>query len=274
MKTHWHFSAHPVGILCLLAALLFVPIRQLLAALLAIALHEGAHLLAMRLCRVRHCTIEWTPLGFVAQTDGFSCLPARKRVWIALSGLLASGLLTTVFWFFASADSFCYLFFTANLAILLINALPILPLDGGRVLLSLAAWIGWERNVKKALLFLSYLVAILITSLGLYALWKGIPNPSLLVLGPYLAYAARESSLQGGSETVQMLSQRAHPAYGIYPVESWAVVGPAQSVALMQVLKRTPPEKFVLLHTIHPENGKMIGMETQQQAIVKLLKDT
>ena len=271
MKTSWHFSAHPIGLLCLLAALLLKPIRQLAAVLVARALHEGAHLLAIRLCKVRHCSIEWTPLGFVAQAEGFSALPASKRLWIALSGLLASGLLAAVSRVFLRLHPFWYLCFTANMGILLLNALPILPLDGGRVLLALAACFGWERGAKKCLLILSYTMAVLITALGLYSLWVRLPNPTLLMLGPYLAYAARQSSLQGGEETLQMLHQRAHPANGVYPMETCAVIGHTDTLSLVKILRRTSPETFVLFQTIDPEKGHILSSETQQQMIVNLL---
>ena len=271
MKTRWHVSAHPIGLLCLLAALLLMPIRQLAAVLLALAFHEGAHLLAICLCRVRHCSIEWTPLGFVAQAEGFSGLPASKRFWIAVSGLLASGVLAAVCWRLTSWHPFCSLFFTANMGILLINSLPILPLDGGRVLLALATHFGWERWVKRCVLFFSYAIAALITTLGIYSVWIGITNPTLLVLGPYLAYAARQSSLQSGEEAVQMFHQRAHPANGVYPMETFAVIGQPDTLSLVKILRRTSPETFVLFQTIDPEKGCILGSETQQQMIVNLL---
>ena len=63
----WHFSIHPAGVCCLLLAGLLLPFDRLCAAALAILLHEGAHLLAMAQCGVARLSIEWTPLGFVAQ---------------------------------------------------------------------------------------------------------------------------------------------------------------------------------------------------------------
>jgi len=273
MKTRWHISAHPMGIICLLAAFFLMPIRQLIAALLAITLHEGAHLLAIVLCKVSHCSVEWTPFGFVAQADGFSFMSPGKRVWIALAGLLASGFLAALFWPLATQNINCYIFFMANVTLLFINSLPILPLDGGRVLLALAAVIHFERCAKKTLLLLSYIIAGLITGLGLYAAWKGLFNPSLLVLGPYLAYAAHQNSLQGTAETVQMISRREHPTCGVYPVETWAVVGQMDHAEVIKILRHAPAEKFVLFHTIDPKSGKMITVETQQQMIVKLVDE-
>lgn len=271
MKTQWHFSIHPMGVVCLLAALLFVPIQHLVAAMIAITLHEAAHLLAIRLCRVKCCSIEWTPLGFVAQAEGFSALPAKHRVTIASAGLLASLALTIGFYPIAGQNRFGYFLFTANLAILLINALPILPLDGGRVLLALAAGAGWERLVRKTLLFLSYLSAALLTGLGLYGALNGALNPTLLLLGPYLAYAAKQSSLAAGTELVQTLENRSRYRQGeVRKIQSWAVMGEATPVSLMKIFRQCPQETFALFHTIDPENGRLLSMKTQQQIIEKL----
>ena len=139
MRTKWHVSIHPMGVVCLLAALLFMPIERITAIGIAIASHEAAHLLAIMLCKVKQCSLEWTPLGFVAQAERFTSLPSLQRLLIAGSGLLASLFLSMVFYQLSVHGSFFNSLFTANLAILLVNALPILPLDGGNVILALSA---------------------------------------------------------------------------------------------------------------------------------------
>ena len=274
MKTRWRFSAHPIGIACLAAAILFVPVDRLLAAMAAITLHELGHLVAIRLCRVKCCAVEWTPLGFIAQADGLAFLSAGKRILIAGAGLLVSGSMAVISYPWAAIQPFVYLFFMANLALLLINALPVLPLDGGRVLLDLAALWGWERPVRRILVWLSYLIAAAVTALGIYSAFFGILNPTLLVLGPYLAYAVKQSTVDNSVEWVQTLERKRHPRVGLYRAEPWIAVGEPDSLSLMQILKKTPQEKFAILQTISPIDGSTIGNLTQQQILVKLMGET
>lgn len=274
MKTQWRFSAHPIGIACLAAAILFVPVDRLLAALAAITIHELGHLLVIRLCRVKRCAVEWTPLGFIAQAEGFAALSAGKRVLIAGAGLLVSGCMAGISYPLAAELPFGYLFFMANLALLLINALPVLPLDGGRVLLGLAALLGWERPVRKVLVWLSYLTAAVVSALGVYSAFCGVLNPTLLVLGPYLAYAAKQCTLENSMEWVQALEKRKHIESGVYQAEPWIAVGEPDPLSLMQILKKTSQEKFAIVQTINPVDGRAAGSITQQQILVKLMGET
>lgn len=271
MKTKWHISVHPVGGVCLLAALLFVPMERIAVVTITIVAHEAAHLIAIMLCKVKHCSIEWTPLGFVAQADGFSVLPPGKRFFIAGSGLFASLILSILFGALSVYGSFYQELYTANLAILLVNALPILPLDGGRVITALAAGAGCERFAEKSLLILSYLSAIALVGLGLYGAINGILNPMLFFLGPYLAYAAKQCSIAASAEVVQTMESRSHhQQYGVRKVETWAVLGETSPLSIIRVFQQCPQNKFVIFHTINPKDGSISAIETQQQIIEKL----
>ena len=271
MKTKWHFSAHPIGMCCLLAAGLFVPIAQLVSSLLSIIAHEAAHLAAIYHCGIKHCFIEWTPFGFVAQTVNGTAQSFKQRIWIASSGPIASLVLTCLCYPFAAENRFAYLIFAANLAILLINALPVLPLDGGRICLALAQGIGCERIGRRILLFLSYLFAAMLTILGIYATFVGVINPSFLILGPYLAYAAHQYSISSSTETAHILDERSRQRQGVFKVANWAIVGEADNLSLIKALRNTPLENYVVCHMIDTESGTVVSTETQHEMIVKLL---
>ena len=274
VKTKWHFSVHPAGVACLLAAFLFMPVDRLLAALAAVAIHEAAHLVAIYFCRVKDCAVEWTPLGFVAQTSGFAFLSAGKRLAIAGAGLVASGCMAWISDLWLTGNPFGYQFFVANLALLLINALPVLPLDGGRVLLALFAFWGWEEQVRKLLMCLSYMMATLLAVIGVYSAFEGVFNPTLLVLGPYLAYAARQSSIDNRVEWTHSLAQRKRLRPGVYRAEPWIAVGDPAPLMLLQILRKSPKEKQVILHRINPTDGSFAGNMTQEQILVNLLGET
>ena len=176
------------------AKILFLPFDRLLAAAAAIVLHEGSHLLAMAFCGVKRISIEWTPLGFVAQAGSLPLLPVGKRFCIAAAGLGASAAGAAVCLPFAMQHRFAYELLNANLSIGLLNSLPVLPLDGSRILLAAAAKLGVEKGMAKLLLAVSYATSGGVCALGLYSACCGMLRPALCVLGPYLAYAAWRSA--------------------------------------------------------------------------------
>lgn len=113
------------GIFLLLpAALLLLPLRWVLAWLLAVTIHETGHYLALRLCRIPIYALRLTPIGITMHTGA---LQGRDTVLCALAGPLFA-LLFTVLSPVLPCTAVCALFQS------LFNLLPVYPLDGGRAL--------------------------------------------------------------------------------------------------------------------------------------------
>ncbi len=270
----WRFTIHPAGVLCLLAAVLFLPGQRLAAAAMAILLHEGAHLLAMRLCGVQRLHVEWTPLGFVAQAGELPLLPWGKRLWIAAAGLLVSGAAALVHLPFAARFRFAYEGLMANVSVLLINSLPMLPLDGSRILLALAAGAGWEKPLEKGLLIFSYATAIGLCALAMYSAFAGVLQPSLLLLGPYLAYAARQSVQESSADQIRRMEWRCRRQAGkLYPAQVWVSVGKAENTAVLHAIRQCPEERYLLIHQIDPASGSLQSVQSEKQVMNLFMKE-
>ncbi|MBK6592565.1 MAG: site-2 protease family protein [Burkholderiales bacterium] len=112
----------------------FVPI-----VLAVVALHEGGHYLAMRLTGYRNVSVFFLPgLGGLAMGEKATATPMEKLlVYLAgpVPGIVLAGV---AFWAAASgwwsAPPWLNAFLIASLVINYLNLLPIVPLDGGRVL--------------------------------------------------------------------------------------------------------------------------------------------
>lgn len=261
----WRFSVHPAGLIFLLSAVFFYPADKLLAAAAAILLHEGAHLLTMRLCGIKCCTVEWTPLGFVAQAACYSLLEPSRRLCIAAAGLAASATAYLLCLPFASRHQFFFLLATANLSVLLINSLPTPPLDGSRILLAMAAKTGCYRAMERMLLRLSYGMAAAFAALGLYSVLKGIPNFALLLLGPYLAYAAKQSMHASSIDSIRRLECSVQKPGTIWPASVWASVGEPDRTMLLNALQRCPEGRMMVLHQLDAESGQVCGIHSEKQ---------
>ena len=116
-------------------------------------MHELAHMLAALLCKVDVPEITLLPIGINAKYDGK--LSSKKEFLISLAGPLAS------FLFFKIINVPIYAVF--NLIICLINLMPIIPFDGGRILCAFVK----EKNrlnvnsiISKIFISILFLVAV------------------------------------------------------------------------------------------------------------------
>lgn len=114
------------GSFFILAALmlLVLPLKWLLAAALAAAVHEGAHYLALKLCRCKVLSLQVGTGGAVIETD---CISRGKELFCALAGPVG-GLTLLLFAKWLPRTAVCALVQSAY------NLLPLFPLDGGRAL--------------------------------------------------------------------------------------------------------------------------------------------
>lgn len=119
--------------------------------------HEAGHLLAALLCgvRVKSCVI--TPYGGEIQFENPAVVQASSLLWIALGGPIATILGIGLAFFMP--ELIAGKLISVQLVLLLVNMMPILPLDGGRILL---AWLFLnfpKAQVVEVYYWLSFIVA-------------------------------------------------------------------------------------------------------------------
>lgn len=159
---------------------------------LSAALHETAHVGAYGLCGTKMEQIQILPFGICAVPKDEYKISPENEVFCAAMGptvnlLIASLLLALPF--SAENETVRYLLY-CNAALFFINSLPILPLDGGRVLyFSLARKYDGARCER-----ICYRCALLLLILLLFPVCATLfvdKNPSLALIWGYLtAYTA------------------------------------------------------------------------------------
>lgn len=161
----------PFTYILLPAALLLLPLRWVLAWVLAISIHETGHYLALRLCKVPVYGLRLSPLGVTMQVGD---LQGRETVLCALAGPLFA-LMFTVLSPIMPCTAVC-IFFQS-----LFNLLPVYPLDGGRALrVILCKWLPFGAVKGAELLLLSLIAAFCF--LLFYKLRLGLGASMLLLL--------------------------------------------------------------------------------------------
>ena len=252
------------------AALLFLDSHSVLAAFLALLLHEAAHVLAMWLCGVKECRVELTPFGGVADAAAFHTLGCWRKLAISAAGILFSGLSAWLCLAFAPDAPFWKAFYFASASLALLNCLPVWPLDGARALAAVAERLGIEPFLRKAMLYLAYLLAFLLVAVGIYGIWLGSINLSLLLMGPYLAYAAHESALGDAMRQVHMLERAHEKLEGMVPLRAYACGEMPERTLLLRWLRAIPRQRFDALVVIDEHTGEVERVLTEAKC-AKLL---
>ncbi len=160
-----------------------------------VLIHELSHLLAAVLCNVEVKSIVILPFGMTLRLSPFLIRHPKKEIIIAAAGPLSN----VVMLFVASmmlerhgTNLNLLLFIVINAAVLILNLVPVPPLDGGRILRALviekSGLIPAVRIMRKISRFFVAMICVL--GVLLVVITKG--NPSMAIIGAFLVFSLSE----------------------------------------------------------------------------------
>lgn len=270
MKKRIAIKIHPASMVLFAVVFLFADSHLAIAVLLALAVHEMAHFLAMLICGTGDCRIEITPFGGMMDARQFARFSSWKQFLISGAGVASSGMTAWICWFMLPKTLFVQRFFQANVSLAFLNILPLWPLDGARMLTAFAMHLRIEQPVKKILSVLSVITGMLLVVLGLYGVWNGIINPTLLAAGPYLCYASRTEMV---TASVRRLGNIEHKLLDgeILPVK--LLVGNETQLRdqFISQLSRATDNRYQVLMAVDPDSGQIRKCWTEQEMLKHLL---
>lgn len=156
--------------------------------IVALVIHEFAHSEEARkrgyTLNGMHVTIFGASLKMNVQS-----MKSEDERAIALAGPLSNLFLaifcTALWWTFPSTYFFTLDFVWANLSLLIFNLLPVYPLDGGRITLSLLKSRMKEKNAYKVLKILGVTISIVLVLTSILTLFLGAFNLSIFLVGVF-----------------------------------------------------------------------------------------
>lgn len=248
---------------------------RLIPALLALLLHESGHILMAKCIGLRVESIEITPYGGVIAIENMEHSPPLSAFLLAAAGPLFSLLGCALSIWLAGHSSagmtFSAAFARSNLLLLLLNLLPALPLDGGRMLrAALHALLPYSRATKMLTLAGSVLGALLCL-LSIFLAFQGQINFSPAFAGMYLLYAASLESRQGTARYVTALISRRQrlDQRDILPMEMLAA---GESTPVRAVLGRMSAGKYHLLVVLSEDGLSPLGVLDENEYCAALLR--
>lgn len=244
--------------------------QVLLGTFAALALHEAGHCLASRLAGETLRSVELTPFGGVI-TYGGSPRKGLPGFAVAAAGPLSNYLAMLL----APSVSgvlgaeITRAFVQANLAMLCINLLPALPLDGGRMVFSVGYYLLPVSALITALTRLGMAAGALMLVLAGYGLHRlGQLNGSLVIVGIYLMLcAARSRRVMLAENLYAVVQERCGKQDGVRHIRLYRVSAQTPLYALLEPMERTAACAFIY----EDETGEHVVGE--RQLCLALLRD-
>lgn len=213
------------------AALLLIDGPVLLACVLfTLFVHEAAHLFSGYLLHESFSSLELTPFGGM-----ISCNSAQSRTK-GIRGILIAGAGPAANYALLSfachipaliglEDAFLKTLISVNASMLLLNLLPVLPLDGGRIVFSIGYYLFPIEVFLTLLSALGRIVGGLFVVLALIGSMKyGTLNFSLIVVGIYIfLYSENERNALLIDNRYAVLQEKLGKASSLAPVRVYLV---------------------------------------------------
>lgn len=243
---------HPAFALYLLSMAVFSSWQMTLCAIGALLVHEAGHYAAGRLLGEQIAQVELTPFGGVmTYAPGKSPSKGIRGVCVAAAGPLGNELALLA----ASAPPVqrvlgyegTQAFIMANLAMICLNLLPVLPLDGGSIVFSIGYYLFPAGRLIALLTTLGMLTGLGLALLALYGLIRlETLNCSLLMIGGYLMLCARRSRAEVLAQNLYaVVQERQEGPEGIRSLRLYRVPQDTRVHALLEPMERAPCAAFV-----------------------------
>ena len=246
-----------------------------LMSMMSILVHEAAHALAAAAFGNAPAALELTPLGAVMLLEDELKLPPFKRASMLLAGptasLVMAGLalwLTDRGWLTPAVGTQLFL---CNIAIVMINLLPVFPLDGGRLLHLLLAGLLPAQLASKIMRMLGGIVGIGLIMLNIIvSVRHGGWNLSLAFAGCSILYSTAAALTTEKLRELRAFMDRkiALERRGYQPCRLLCAMG---NYPLRRLLQALPGTRQVFCAVIEPESMALLGLLSENQLIQRYL---
>ncbi len=182
------FKIHILFFPLLAASILGNYFESFIAAYISALIHEFGHIITAKLTGVKISHIEILPFGICGKLNDSLIKSPDKEVLIAISGPFLSFFLALLIYLlkpYIPQDIFCCIF-PLNLLLGIVNLIPVLPLDGGRILKARLTKSLGTIPALRICLFISYVFTSIIIFISVYGLITSSFNFSLILICSFL----------------------------------------------------------------------------------------
>ena len=273
IKISKYIEIHISTLLLIFFAVLFDFTSSLLITYVIVIIHEASHILTALFLKVKLDKIEILPFGVTMRIHSHYIKTPKDEIIIAIAGPL-SNIIMCLFSLGLKnhgiiSDDLTKFLIMANLGIALINIIPALPLDGGRIMkAALTIRWGYVKSFNFTMIITKISISIIILTGTIIIIYTKF-NFSILLIGAFLV--ANAISEQRGNKMIMMreilYSRQKLVDCG---TERAGVIAIMHNQPARRVLKLLNYNKYYIINIID-DNMKIIGSITETQLIEGLI---
>lgn len=204
-----------------------------------IIIHELGHFLAMRIFKYNDLGIFFVPLVGAFASGSKDTISQKQNIIILLAGPLPGIIIGLILYYYGLREDSAFLLSTSNifLFINIFNLLPVMPLDGGRLIKSLF----FENNeiITKVFTFIS------IAALGYYSL---VSQSYFLLIVPFvlLIQLSSQSEIKKVKQGIKKLSIHMNKSYAELTDEEYWLIRDEIGTHMKTFSRFITPKHYVL----------------------------
>lgn len=245
-----------------------------LVAFGVVFIHEMAHALAARRLGVALEEVELLPFGGVARTGTELAVDPVREAYIAAAGpasnlaLFALGVAIKNYGLWH--PDLGPFFLQCNLMVALVNLLPALPLDGGRIYRSLLAGKIGIREATYRAAGMGQFIGLAITVAGIFGMWRGYCGLDIPVTALFILYASTRERRGAPFLFMQLIRHKQEELVreGFLPAAHLVAI---ESMPLGKLMGPFVPRSFHLI-TVLDNQYRYRGVVTETAVIDALLE--
>ncbi|WP_308634755.1 M50 family metallopeptidase [Paenibacillus silvisoli] len=275
------WSFHPLFVLVMLASIVTGYFVELLTLFAIVLVHELGHVFTAKGFGWRVREVKLLPFGGVAEVEEGSGVPAREEALVAIAGPLQNVWMAGIAWLFGTlgiwSHEWAAYVWQANVMIGLFNLLPILPLDGGKLLqaglsrvLTFYGTLVWGSRISLLFSLLMMLYAIVPAMQGRNAVHI---HMNLLAVGLFLLLTNWTAYRNIPFLFLRFLTSRAISASRVVARGVWAmpiIIPKGYTIqSTLQLFRRDSYHLIVIME----DKGDILGVLPEQRLVNGFLAD-
>lgn len=262
-------SLHPLFVIVMLASVITGRFFELLTLFVIVFIHELGHAGAALAMGFKVRSIQMLPFGGVAVIEDDKRMNAARELIIALAGPLQNGIMIGIAFICQVAGwgdgPFLTYVIQGNIIIALFNLLPVLPLDGGKVLQALISLLVPYHATLLWTARAGFICSLIMIGYGLSPLFAGGGvKLNLLMIGLFLAYSNFEDHRNVHYRFLRFLVNRSgideHQQDGVGTAQPIVADSSKPLDDIMRLFKR---EKYHLIYVMNRQGGLMAVVPEQ-----------
>lgn len=265
------FRIHPLFTLLILLSLLTGYFIESITLFGIVLVHELGHVAAIKWYGWRLKEVKLLPFGGVAEVEELGTVSAWEELVVAVAGPAQHLWMIAIAWIlktFGVYDPVWWDYFIeANLMIGLFNMLPILPLDGGKVMqVAISYFIPYYRAIWYGAI-VSLAASVVVIGTIIWEMGQGRPQLSMIAVSLFLLYSNWYALKNSPFHFIRFLSSRIERGGDFIHAGTLAqpiVVNKHRQVG--EILKLFMREKYHLIYVMN-ERGVILKVLPEQRLL-------